>query len=86
MNTTIKTLAAAALAFTVALPVTAQNAGESMLLSAVQNELRGMELTDEQINSLSLNDLVSIQTILRDPENTNNDKRQKVMTIIDGAG
>ncbi|MCR9087513.1 MAG: hypothetical protein NXH97_12310 [Rhodobacteraceae bacterium] len=85
MNTTVKMLAAAALAMAVAMPVSAQNAGESMLLSAVKNELSGMDVTDEQIDALSLNDLVSIQTILTDPDENANTKRNKVMQVIDSA-
>lgn len=84
MNTTLKTLAAAAMAVTLAAPVVAQSAGETMLLSAVRNEVTGMGFTEEQLDALSLNDLVSIATIVNSGDSQDT-KKEKIEQVIEAA-
>ncbi|MCV6597261.1 MAG: hypothetical protein OIF40_09295 [Mangrovicoccus sp.] len=84
MNSTVKLFAAAALALSVAAPLSAESAGETMLLSAVMNEVSRLGIETSSLDNLTLNDLVSIATIVRgdDPQDT---QKRKVQQVIDSA-
>ena len=83
MTTTIKALAiAATLALPVAAPVSAQTAGQSMLVAQVMNELGRMGFNDVNLEDVTLSELVEIEKVLKGEGSSEASQRTRIENIL----
>lgn len=83
MTITIKALAiAATLALPLAAPAAAQNAGQSMLVAQVMNELGRMGFNDVNLDDVTLNELVEIEKVLKGEGSSEANQRTRIENIL----